>query len=119
MPHVVLTLSQNVKESSQIQPFFEICHNSLVSMLPTELDSCKSRLFICDTYRVGSGREKNAFVHIEVKVMPGRSQTILKSLAEKLLDEAKRYFTESFKTLDLQVTIEIIELQNNYLKAIS
>lgn len=119
MPQLILEFSANILEKENIELLFQDLHSILSKTLPTDLDSCKSRLYFTDTYCVGNGQSNNAFIHITLKVMPGRSPDTLKTLGDSMMELLKNYFSESLKKLNLQVTLEIIELQKTYFKITS
>lgn len=54
--------------------------------------------------------KNNAFVHISLKVMPGRSFDTLKNIGENMIELLKKYFSDSLEKLNLQITLEIIAL---------
>ena len=78
MPQLILEYSSNILEKDSFEALFKKCHELLVKVLPTELATCKSRAIECDTYYIGDGSPKNAFVYVIIEVMPGRSQETLK-----------------------------------------
>jgi len=119
MPQLILEFSSNVIEKNNVLSLFKNCHSLLATMLPTDLDSCKSRSIECATYCVGNGNINNAFAHLSLKVMPGRRPDTLKKTGDSMMDLLKSYFTESLKKLNLQITLEIIELEKNYFKITS
>lgn len=119
MPQLLLEFSSNVIEKSNLHNLFQECHTILAKTLPTDIDSCKSRGIECHSYYIGNGQPNNAFVHVTLKVMPGRSFEILQNLGIRLMEVLKNYFTESLKKKNLQITLEIIELQKTYFKIIS
>lgn len=119
MPHLVLEFSSNIIEKNNIQSLFKNCHSILEMMLPTNLISCKSRSIECNIFYIGDGQPKNAFVHLTLKVMPGRSPDTLKTLGDAIMNLLRSHFTESLKHLNLQITLEIIKLQKTYFKITS
>ncbi len=114
MPHLILEFSSNIIEKNNLSELFKTCHIILANELPADLGSCKSRSLESNAYYIGDGRATNAFVHISVKVKPGRSEEALQRVAGKLMAVFQSYFTASLKSLNLQITLEILELQNIY-----
>ncbi len=117
MPHLILEYSENIIEEMEFSALFKQCHDLLVERLSTALKSCKSRAYLCEDYYVGDGNANNAFVHLTVKVMAGRSKELLNSTAESLLEILKIYFSESIQKLNLELSIEMTELHDPYFKA--
>ena len=119
MPQLILEFSSNIVEKINMTNLFQECHSILEKMLPTDIDSCKSRLTECHNYYIGNGEPNNAFVHISLKIMPGRSFDTLKNVGDNMMAVLKRYFANSLKKLKLQITLEIMELEKTYFKITS
>jgi len=119
MPQLILEYSDNIIETGQFSHLLQKCHKSLVEILPTDLASCKSRIIECKSYVIGDGQANNAFIHVSLKVMPGRPQNILQSIGQEILEIMSNHFNESLCKLNLQITLEVSELQSTYFKIIS
>ncbi|MDQ2993548.1 MAG: 5-carboxymethyl-2-hydroxymuconate Delta-isomerase [Pseudomonadota bacterium] len=117
MPQLVLEFSANITEKNTMNILFSECHTALATMLPAELASCKSRAYESSFFCVGDGRKDNAFVHVALKVLTGRSVETLNRVGEHLLTILKRYFAQSSHDLNLQISLEIMELENTYFKS--
>lgn len=119
MPQMTLEYTQNIIEKSGIHDLLRKSHEVLVECLPTALSDCKSRVYECKDYWVGDGDPDNAFVHVCLKVQAGRTPEILRKTGDRLMQELRNYFSESLEKRKLQITIEIVELSQTYLKASS
>lgn len=119
MPQLTLEFSSNVIEKQDIVSLFQACHVLLESTLPTDLESCKSRAIENNLYCVGDGQIDNAFIHVTLKVMKGRTTETLQNVGNSMMNILKDYFSESLKKLNLQITLEINELQKTYFKVTS
>ncbi len=115
MPHLILEYSDNIIESDFIE-LLQRCHTLLTRLLPTQLESCKSRVLKHAVYCVGDGKPQNAFVSVTLKIMPGRSADTLESVSAELMKLFKTHFSASLKTLICQITLEIVEISNFYSK---
>lgn len=113
MPHIILELSNNVIEPNPTAMLLEM-HHLLTAMLPTQLSSCKSRILRHADAVVGDGNPNNAFVHLAIHVLPGRSEILLNGVANKLMDILKKQFSASASTLNLQFSIAIHDLPAIY-----
>lgn len=119
MPQLTLEYTANVEEVSNLNALFLQCHHVLVDVIGTDINNCKSRAIELTNYCIGSGADENAFVHITLKVLPGRDQDTLNQLAEKIMPIVSQHFEKSLKLLKLQITLEIVELQKTYFKKAS
>ena len=115
MPHIILECSNNIVEKNLSSLIIDI-HTLLTQMLPTQLSGCKSRIIRDKDYVVGNNDPQNAFVHVTVKVLKGRSKDLLDSVANAIMDKLKVVFQKSFSALNLQFTIAIEELPEVYHK---
>ncbi len=115
MPQIILECSQNVIEHSFSTVLLQI-HTILTEMLPTQMASCKSRVIRYDDYLISDGAGKNAFVHLSIGVLPGRSVDLLNAVASIILDKMKTALYQSLTELDLQITVAIQDLPPVYHK---
>lgn len=117
MPHLILEASANIYESNaRIKQALMDCQKLLVAELPTELSSCKSRVVLHDIYVVADDAVNNAFIHLSVKILKGRSAELIKVIAEKLRLVLLANFVKSNNSLNLGISVEIVELNDSYVK---
>ena len=117
MPHLTVEYSANIIEKDNIHDLFQLCHSTLVSSLPTDIHTCKSRAIEYSQFLVGNGDAKNAFVHVNLCVLPGRSQETLEKTSHQIMEILQAYFSISKQQLNLSFSIEIKELATTYFKA--
>ncbi len=117
MPHLLLEASTNIVETNdKIKQTLYKCQELLVEKLPTQLASCKSRLIMHDVFVLGDNNPKNAFIHLTVKILKGRSQELLSTTSRSLFELLQESFTKSKENLNLGVSVEITELNDSYAK---
>jgi 5-carboxymethyl-2-hydroxymuconate isomerase len=114
MPYVTLEYSENICEKNTIKDLFSEIHLMLVEQLPTKLLSCKSRAIEYQTYFLGDGNTPNAFVHVELRVMKGRTVETLNKVADHFMNMLRKHFTQSGQSFELEVSLEITELSDTY-----
>jgi 5-carboxymethyl-2-hydroxymuconate isomerase len=115
MPQILLECSDNIVEKSFTELLSDI-HQLLAEKLPTQIAGCKSRVLRHQDYAIGDLAINNAFVHLSISVLKGRSQTLLNEIANTLMDKLTTYFQASLKQRTLQITIAMQELPDIYLK---
>ncbi len=118
MPHLILEYSANIIEKKNLTTLLKKCHKTLAEMLPTDVTSCVSRAIECNTFCVGEGFEKNAFIHVSLKVKAGRTEETLQNAGNEVLEVLSDYFAETAKRFHLQITMEIGELSPFYFKLV-
>lgn len=115
MPQIIFEYSDNVIEKNMASLLMQI-HQILSDKLPTELESCKSRIIKHHDFVVGNGDKSNAFIHLSIYVLKGRNPELLDSISSIILDKLKHAFQASLNSLKLQITISIQNLPDVYHK---
>jgi len=87
-----------------------LSHLILAETVATTAKGCTSRALPFKNYVVGSGEANNAFVHICIKMLPGRTPEMLNDLGTQLLQLINETFKQSIEELNLSITIEIRHL---------
>ncbi len=115
MPQILLQCTNNVIEQN-ISPLLLDIHKILTENLPTQMDSCKTRVMRHEEYLVGDGSPEKAFVHLAIGVLPGRSTETLNHVSALLMEKLQKTFEQSLEKLKLQITIAIQNLPEVYIK---
>lgn len=115
MPQIILEASDNIIEKDFRQTLSEI-HQILVKTLPTQLESCKSRVIRHKEFLIGNGNTDNAFIHLSIKIIQGRSEETINLTTNKILDVLKNNFKESTNKLSVKFSIAIDDLPQSYIK---
>lgn len=111
MPHVILQFSKDVCDQRTAEIFFEKAHEFLVKALSTQLSSCKSRALEHSIARVGDGDPENAFIHLTLKVLPGRGPETLEKVSQGLLTLLTEHLKKEGMThKKIGLSVEIQEL---------
>lgn len=114
MPHLILTQSKNITHNSAI--FFKKAHQLLSEMLPTELSTCKSRLILADNYLISDGEIQDGLVHLEIAVLVGRSEELLKNISKQLYQLLNNHLIAENVLIKVQLSVEIRNLSESYFK---
>lgn len=110
MPQIRLEYSGNVAEPADSQALLRSLHEVLRDTGGIRIGNCKSRSSRCDCFRVGAGEADGAFVHLEVRILQGRSPELKRAIGEALLEALRQAFEPSMDELDLQITVEICDI---------
>lgn len=96
--------------------FFAEAHQYLTKSLPTDLKSCKSRLLRHDMFYLGDGSVHNAFMHLGLNMLSGRSEEKKQLITQGLLRLLQKHFNASKGCAFLQFSVEVNDLSRHYLK---
>lgn len=117
MPHLVLEYSNNITCTDNLNHLFDKLHHLLASELPTPLSNCKSRCIAHPVFFIGDQNKDNAFVHLTIKVISGRSDAKKSHLGKQILTILSDFFRPESKNLDINFSVEFIDLDKNYFKS--
>lgn len=113
MPHITLQYTDNIGLKSSFNQLFPAVHQTINTIAGIKIDNCKSKAIKLEQYYIGDGSANNGFLHLEVKILEGRSAEIKSEIGKKLLQILKTHFNNKNKILDLQITVEIIDIEKN------
>jgi 5-carboxymethyl-2-hydroxymuconate isomerase len=107
MPHAILEYSANILDDADFPHMFARLHQLLAETGKCRLDDIKSRAIGCEHFRVGDGDERNAFAHLTLCVLEGRSAETLQRLGEACLELMQEFYAQSLEAQRCDLTVEI------------
>ena len=110
MPHIILEHSSNILEKDNFSDFFSDAHDMLVEKISANINACKSRAISCNNYYICDGNINNSFIHITLKIMPGRTKEQKEEVSVSLFNLLKSFFKRSLEDQNLQISVEIVDL---------
>jgi 5-carboxymethyl-2-hydroxymuconate isomerase len=112
MPHIIIETSRKLDNSIAFKKHLLSLHNLFNQIDPSfEPSNCKSRIIIANSYLSGTNNEAN-FIHISVKIFPGRNSKIKGNLLTALHKFFLDLISKSYYKTDL--SIEISELNKEF-----
>ena len=104
MPHITVEYTETLSED--IPKLLTELHNNLAQQETINVHGIKTRAIPVQYVIVGDGQEPDKMIHIALKLLPGRSDDLKKTMAQGLFDTAKA------KTHDdrISITVEVIDL---------
>ncbi|KTC89546.1 5-carboxymethyl-2-hydroxymuconate Delta-isomerase [Fluoribacter dumoffii] len=116
MPHLLLELSNNIKNTEHLNQLFTQLHQVLSENLPTPLSNCRSRCIVHPMFFIGDQSEYHAFVHLTLKILAGRDEAKKRSIGQKLFDLLDKFFRTDPSGLNITLSVEIRDLDPVYFK---
>lgn len=113
MPQIKLEYTDNVKLENKIGKVFSEIHLVLNQTTGVKIDNCKSRAVCLSDYYIGNGEINQAFVHLEVRILEGRTPELKKETGRILLEILNNSFSFHENPDGLQITIEIIDMNKD------
>ncbi len=112
MPHLILEYSGNIEPSDTTDKILADLNRALANTAGIDIGSCKSRIYKAENFSIGHGCDGGAFVHLEVKVLAGKSANLIKNAGGVLCKILKNSFTGEGMTI--QFTVEFSEMKREF-----
>lgn len=113
MPTFRLEYSTNVEERPEAQELFSKLHKRLAELGPFNVGSMKSRIIPHEEFFVSDGTRDQAFVHLELSMLPGRSTELRKQVSLALLEFIKEEFSGTAANKNCAFSVDIRELDGD------
>jgi 5-carboxymethyl-2-hydroxymuconate isomerase len=115
VPQISIEYSANLS-GFDARAFARRVHDHVVATIDTQLANCKTRLVKLDDVVIGDGAETNAMIHVDLRILSGRSDDEKRRLGERVMAELGAAAADP-AGLDLQLTVEVRDLDSaNYHK---
>ena len=111
MPHTTIEYSGNLGDQLDMADLLARFHQVLTEVGGIDLTNCKSRVVALDTYLIGNGDERYAFVHADVRFLEGRPPGVKRAIGAGLLRVLQECFRSDAERFDIQLTVEIGEMR--------
>jgi 5-carboxymethyl-2-hydroxymuconate isomerase len=111
MPHLTLQYTSNIAQKVDFDNLFAQCHRILADVGGIKIENCKSRAIKLDDYTIGSGEPDDAFVHVDLKFLAGRTEALKQEIGNHILNILRKTYTPSLAERNLQITIQIQDIQ--------
>ena len=118
MPHLIANHSANLTELDQ-QKLLKDVNSALIETGLFHVNDIKSRIFKDEAFLIGLGEAEDAYIHLKLYLLSGRTETQKKNLGECLLGilEQKNYLPSDTK-IPVQLCVEVIDMPiEHYFKA--
>jgi 5-carboxymethyl-2-hydroxymuconate isomerase len=110
MPHVVVEYSANLDSSIDIHKLVRDIHEAVLGSGVFEMGAVRTRAERRDTFIVADGDPENGFVHVELRIAPGRDGPTRKDVARRVLDTLAAATREVFARTGLGLSVEVREI---------
>ncbi len=111
MPHLSLEYTNNITQKIDTKTLFEQLHHVLETVGGVKIGHCKSRARVTQDFYIAEGRATDAFVHLDLRLLEGRSLELKRELGEQVLQVLNHHFMQTQGELDLQITVSIIDIE--------
>ena len=89
MPTIKIFHTDNIDISTKLDDFTRVTHTKLVEIIATDIHTCRTLVYPCSNYRVDLDSKYDAYIQLEIAILPGRSPELRKKLGETLLKDLR------------------------------
>lgn len=114
MPIIKFEYTNNLAIDSKINSFLLETHEILCDEIQTNLTTCRSAIEKITDFVIGDGNPNNAYILLQIQMLPGRTDDIKNRLGKKLLDKINREFLEEIQNFDTQVRVYLTETDKRH-----
>src|SRR5699024_10717570 len=111
LPHMTVEYTANIKDEINAHQLLKKMNESLLSheglFTPQGI---RSRAIQLTDYLVGHGDNTNAFVHVTLKIAPGRTEEAKKKVFDDLFQTIEEHFNDASKDKQITISLEFLEL---------
>ena len=115
MPHVIIEYSSNLRESLKPEQFVKAVHRAAMAtgeFAPSAILRTRAAERTC--YLVGDEDPGNGFIHIVIRVRPGRDRETKRKLGESVFSAICDYLKPLFDSRRVGLTFEIHEIDTDF-----
>lgn len=111
MPHITVEYTDNIENEANIGDFLRKINESLISEGDAfSPGAIRSRAIKLTEYFVADGTgSDDAFVHVTMKIAPGRSEEVKKTACDHLFEMMQGHFNDLYVNRYLALSLELYE----------
>jgi len=111
MPHLTLEYTANVGQPVDSGTVFLQIHRMLAEVGGVKIAHCKSRSRAVENFFIAEGGENAGFVHLDLRLLAGRSVQLKQELGTAALKILEQHFSTALGKLELQITVSVIDIE--------
>ena len=114
MPHIRLEHSIDIKTKVPSDLFDDLI-SILIKYANVKSENCKCKILKVKEYYLKSNKLKERFIHLDIKILEGRSKDIINQIGKQSIKVLQLFFQADAKDTPLQYSVEIQEMKrSNY-----
>lgn len=120
MPHLTIEYTANLDAHSDVSALCKALSHTLVTLkdpagaLVFPLYGTRVLAFPAARYAVGDGEQGRTFLYLNLRITPGRSADLIKTIGDTVLSAAREHLAPAMDKLPLRLTLHIDETPPAY-----
>lgn len=113
MPHFVIEYSANLEPEIDLRAIVDTVHKSAVDSALFKVGGIRVRTLKHEIYKIADGNPENAFMHIRVAILEGRSGENREKFGNAVIAAVDPFLAEAHKKRGIALSVEIGEIDHN------
>jgi len=109
MPHITIDYTANLSSMLDVEAMVAALHDAAVSSAYFPVGGCRTLARSSTPFRVGDSAPENAFVYINVRILPGRDSEAKQSILRLLSGVAEQQLRPLLETGSIGLQFELSE----------
>ena len=110
MAHAIVEYSANLEDKIDVDVLIDIVHDACLASGVFPLTGMRTRGVRRDHYKIANGKIDACFIHLQLKLGPGREEDVKKKAMEDVFEALGAFVQPLMDTSPLALSIEIYEL---------
>ena len=110
MAHAIVEYSANLEDKVDLDNLISTVHEACLNTGVFPLTGMRTRGARRDYYKIANGKIDACFIHLQLKLGPGREEEVKKKAMEKVFEALRAFVQPLMDTSPLALSIEVFEL---------
>ena len=110
MPHIVIEYSANLRARVDMPAFLAAVHRAALATGVFPVGGIRTRAYAAEDYVIADGHPDNTFVHIGLRIGPGRDLQTRKGACEAIFAAARQHLAAIYETLPLGISLDMQDI---------
>lgn len=112
MPHITIEYSANLEPSVDVAALVDAVHSAVLDHGAFQIGAIRTRAARRELYRIADGDPDNAFVHVELRIGPGRDIAVQRAVAKLVMDAVVEHTHRYGSAHGLGLSVEISHIDD-------
>ncbi len=112
MPHIVVEYSANLEPAIDVPELLRNVHDAVLDSGVFQIGAVRTRAERRDLWVIADGDPANSFVHVELRMAPGRDAATRKRVADAVLAALAAATRDVFARVGMGLSVEVREIDN-------
>jgi 5-carboxymethyl-2-hydroxymuconate isomerase len=113
MPHLTIEYSSNLEPDIDLRAIVDSVHQSAVDSGLFKIGGIRVRTLRHEIYKIADGNPENAFLHVRVHILEGRSDADRERLGNNMIAAVDNLLASARKMRGIALSVEIGEIASN------